>query len=296
MKKIINKLRYEYFRLIVLNNRRYFKSITNMNFIDSDELAFDIYISEVRKILTNQKLFDNFKRNWIYNIVLEHLDKTQGELYLDVLRNRSDGILESAKSNVFVTDSIGNPRKFQFSEGLLSPTTIRYVKVVSDLRRLFGTDLKSIAEIGCGYGGQTIVSSTLNNYLNFTLFDLDDVNGLIKRYLNNFILDGSFITTTINEFSEKKYFDLVISNYAFSELPRELQKKYIEKIMIYSKRGYLTMNSGLFEQHIGNKLSLIEINDILPDLEFYLENSSANLNSYIIVWGNSGKLENEFKI
>ena len=151
--------------------------------------------------------------------------------------------------------------------------------------------MDSIAEIGCGYGGQTLVSNTLNNYLNFTLFDLEDVNSLIKRYLNNFILNGSFTYITLNEFNGEKKFDLVVSNYAFSELPKELQIKYIEKVLIHSDRGYLTMNSGLFEENLGNKLSLNEIKEYIPNLEIYTEEPMTGPNNYIIVWGIKGKLE-----
>ena len=83
----------------------------------------------------------------------------------------------------------------------------------------------------------------------------------------------------------------MVSNYAFSELPRELQKKYIEKVLIHSKSGYLTMNSGLFEENLGNKLSLNEIKEYIPSLEIYTEEPKTGPNNYIIVWGNKGKLE-----
>lgn len=152
--------------------------------------------------------------------------------------------------------------------------------------------MESIAEIGCGYGCQTIVYKTLNHYINFSLFDIDDVSILVKRYLNNFILDGSFTTHTINEFNGKKNFDLIFSNYSFSKLPRELKKKYIEKVLIYSKRGYLIMNSGLFEDKIVKKTSLNDIKEYIPSLKIYSEVPNTGSNNYIIVWGNIGKLEN----
>lgn len=280
---MIRRFRSIYFRIINITKSRY--SSTQLHYNLSDSERSGLYLSEIRKILKSQKLFNNFKLNWNYNIILEHVSEIEGEQYLAVLRRRKDGFLEQALNSVFVTDYIGNPRRFDFNEGFISPTTARYVKVASDLRRLFGNDLDSIAEIGCGYGGQTIVSNTLNNYINFSLFDLDDVNRLIKRYLNNFILNGSFTTYTLNEYNGQKKFDLVVSNYAFSELPRELQKKYIEKVLIHSKSGYLTMNSGLFEPNLGNKMSLEEIKEYIPSLEIYNEEPKTGPNNYIIVWG-----------
>lgn len=289
MKRVFRRFINLFQRLLNLTKPKYNSTLMDYNLSDSEKGG--LYLSQIRKILNSQKMFNNFKRNYIYNIVLEHVSESQGEQYLEVLRKRKDDILQQASSTVFKTDRIGNPRKFEFIEGLISPTTARYVKVASDLRKLFGSDLDSIAEIGCGYGGQTIVSNTLNNYANFTLFDLEDVNMLIKRYLNNFIMNGSFTTYTINEFNGNKKFDLVLSNYAFSELPKELQKKYVEKVLIHSNSGYLTMNSGLFEENLGNKMSLKEIKEYVPNLEIYTEEPKTGPNNYIIVWGNKGKLE-----
>lgn len=182
MNRLTRKIRSMYFSIFNITKSRHNSTLFSYNLSDSEKNG--LYLSEIRKILKNQNLFKNFKRNRIYNVILEHVSEIQGEQYLEVLRRRNDGILKHALSSVFVTDQIGNPRKFYFIEGLISPTTLRYVKVASDLRRLFGTDLDSIAEIGCGYGGQTIVSNTLNNYTNFTLFDLEDVNILIKRSIS----------------------------------------------------------------------------------------------------------------
>ena len=46
---------------------------------------------------------------------------------------------------------------------------------------------------------------------------------------------------TMNEISPNQY-DLVISNYAFTELPREIQTVYYEKIISKSAKGYITYN------------------------------------------------------
>ena len=165
MKKIFRRFRSLFQRLLNLTKHKYSSTLNDYNLSDSEESG--LYLSEIKRIMNSQKMFNNFKRNYIYNIVLEHVSESLGQQYLEVLRRRNDGLLEQASNSVFVSDKIGNPRKFDYNEGLISPTTARYVKVASDLRRLFGTDFDSIAEIGCGYGGQTIVSNILKNYINF---------------------------------------------------------------------------------------------------------------------------------
>jgi hypothetical protein len=58
-----------------------------------------------------------------------------------------------------INDLVGSPTTYVYHRfGRISPSTLRYVKVASDLRRLFG-DLTGakVAEIGVGYGGQLLV-------------------------------------------------------------------------------------------------------------------------------------------
>lgn len=105
--------------------------------------------------IASYKHFKNFKRDKSYNKILEHVSEREGAEYLAILRRRNDGILELARDTLLKSDEIGNPRKYDYGTGsLLSPTTLRYLKVASDLKLLFGElDGRKLAEIGGGYGG-----------------------------------------------------------------------------------------------------------------------------------------------
>lgn len=244
------------------------------------------YVSAVLKVLNNQRLFNNFKRSYRYRQILEHVSKGQGSEYLKILMERNDGILEKGLGSVLITDNVGNPIKYKY-EGFsnqLSPTTLRYLKVSSDLLHLFGADLGKVAEIGCGYGGQALVNDELLNVKFAKLFDLPYVNQLIDRYLNCYLLKGSYITTLINNEMADNY-DLVISNYAFSELPKKLQLTYIDKVLSQSKRGYLTMNSGLGGHRSRGKLTHEELLELLPEFQLIREEPLTSTNNYIIAWG-----------
>lgn len=206
------------------------------------------------------------------------------------MKSRNDGFLEKALKSVLLSDEVGNPRKSYYEEVsmTLSPTTLRYVKVASDIRLLFGGDIDRTAEIGCGYGGQCLVNDQLLGVKSATLFDLPVVNDLIERYLESFLLQGSYKTTTINRIEYDSY-ELVISNYAFAELPGELQIRYIEKVLSSSQRGYLTMNSGrggAFDK-ISRKLNISELKDKLPRFEVIEEKPLTYEYNYIIVWGHN---------
>jgi putative sugar O-methyltransferase len=253
------------------------------------------YANAVMNALRDQRSFDNFKRARDYQRILEHVSFEQGQDYLDILRRRNDGILEQGLKTVLVSDGVGNPAKHEY-EGIdipLSPTTLRYLKVASDLRGLFGNDLGRVAEIGCGYGGQCYVNDQLLNVELATLFDLPFVNQLIERYLNVHLLNGAYRTIVINQ-AESCDYDLVVSNYAFSELPAKLQMAYIRKVVAKSTKGYLTMNTGLGGPGSDGKLLLSELRAHLPEFEVYEEEPLTGAANYIIVWGHNKAFADKF--
>jgi len=301
MKKIIKRIQDDPSYLIYKITRKLKINLRSKVFSNIKEFrsASDNgnYLSTITKVLKNQKSFENFKKFNSYRDILEHVSKEQGEDYLKILESRDDQILDLGLDSVLSSDDLGNPVKFRYSNKKipLSPTTLRYLKVSSDLNILFGCNLGRVAEIGCGYGGQTLVNDQLLNVTFAKLFDLPIVNKLIDRYLNSFLLKGSFLTTVINK-EEPHDYDLVISNYAFSELPKNLQLVYIDKVISKSKCGYLTMNSGLENDGSVGKLDLNELRDLLPKFSLIKEEPLTAEHNYIIVWGHSQQsLEKNFK-
>jgi hypothetical protein len=65
-----------------------------------------------------------------------------------------------------------------------------------------------------------------------------------EKFLKEVGTDLSKIKSANIENLAPTEYDLVISNYAFSELPRDVQINYVKSVLAPSKRGYLTMNSG----------------------------------------------------
>ena len=255
------------------------------------------YASAVIQALKSQESFDKFKRSYSYRDILEHVSEEQGRSYLDILESRNDSILTLGLETVLKSDDLGNPIKYRYREyeSFLSPTTLRYLKVTSDLQILFGSSLGRVAEIGCGYGGQTLVNDQLLNVESARLFDLPFVNKLIDRYLNAHLFKGAYFTTVINK-EEPRAYDLVISNYAFSELPKRVQLTYIEKVLAKAKSGYLTMNSGLRNTRLTGKLNIDELKELLPEFTLIEEEPLTADQNYIIVWGHSQEaLEKNFK-
>lgn len=247
------------------------------------------YIRAVENANRDFEAFSNFKRNEDYRFVLEHVSYEQGREYLEILRSEAPDFVESL-DRFLINDMVGNPIRFSYDRaGLVSPTTLRYLKVASDLRRLFG-DLNGfqVGEIGVGYGGQLLILDQIYEFRRYELYDLPPVLRLASRYLESHLLNSCYRTTTLNQCGSDVSYDLVLSNYAFSELPAKLASRYVEKVLSKARRGYLTMNSGrgTGERNRG-KLSIEDYHNLLPAFEIREERPRTGPDNYILVWGHN---------
>ena len=244
------------------------------------------YVALVEAALRDPAIFAQFRRAPAYREIVETVSAKLGMYYLSLIQSEDPGILEMMP-DFKINDLVGGPEVVGYPGiGEISPTSVRYVKVASDLRRRFG-DLSGfrIAEIGVGYGGQLRILDQLFPKLEYHLFDLPPVLDLASKYLESFILRGSYHTRTLNSSTGRDEFDLVISNYAFSELPSTLQLGYVEKILARCRRGYMTMNSGFSGSTFqGNFLSVDALRDLLPPFDVRPEFQPSH-KTHILTWG-----------
>ena len=124
------------------------------------------------------------------------------------------------------------------------------MKVSGDLLKYFGDlDFKTIVEIGGGYGGQCKILNELTNFKEYIIVDLLEATLLQKRYLNRLnVKNVEYLSNKNFSLGNDLFCDLLISNYAFSEISRDEQFIYIRKLINNSRRGYMTCNfiSGVF--------------------------------------------------
>ena len=235
-------------------------------------------------------LFLSFRKNPIYQTILEHVSQDDGKLYLDEIKRilpNYFNYFEKFKEN----DLWGNPELFEFPEiGNVSPSTLRYIKVYSDLRNLFGSldDLK-ICEIGVGYGGQCRIVNSVDSPKEYLLVDIKQALLLTQRYLDNYVLNSKAKYLTMNELDKEEY-DLVISNYAFTELPRKIQDVYLKKVILNSEKGYITYNE-ISPTHF-DSYRKEELLNIIPNSKIVAEKPLTHPRNCIITWGYQDKTAN----
>jgi len=245
------------------------------------------YVSFVTKAARDYRVFSRFKSNPMYQGTLEHVTPEQGEKYLAVIKEQSPEFFHQI-DQFKINDLVGTPITHYYpSIGIFSPTTLRYVKVASDLQKYFGFDIgKKIVEIGVGYGGQLLINDQIFKIKEYHLYDLPPVLSLVERYLEAHVLNCAYKISTLNKNAGDEHYDLAISNYAFSELTSQLQSKYIDKILANSSKGYLTMNSGRKGSFFTlDKLSVDDLRHKLLPFEIFEENPLTWQENYIIVWG-----------
>lgn len=238
----------------------------------------------------HDEVFQNFKRNAMYRRIVEGVSPAQGAGYLEVLFNESKVKFSEEQWNNFLqNDSQGNPLMITYNFGnssiTCSPCTLRYIKVLSDIMSLFDTEkIKSVAEIGIGYAGQCRILTNTLPIEEYNLIDLPEVLALAERFLTELnqnrggvrYIDGTHLYNDINS-------DLLISNYAFSELTKETQDIYLEKVILKSKAGYITWNDLSADSLDAYKLE--EILSIIPNAKIIPERPLTYEKNCIIVWG-----------
>ena len=244
-----------------------------------------LYPNFCLKASTDLSVFFNFRRNAIYQEILEHVNYETGKEYLNEITKNNPELLKNIdafKKN----DEFGSPETFDFAPiGNISSSTLRYIKVAGDLMSLFkNLDNLNICEIGVGYGGQCRVLNSAAAPATYTLVDIKAALMLTQRFLDNFILNSVIKYKTMNELEIQNY-DLVISNYAFTELPRSIQDVYLKKIILNSKRGYITyndINPAQFNSY--KKDALLKI---IPNSRIIEEKPLTHKENCIIVWGDN---------
>lgn len=274
-----------------LNLRGLFKSANFSNSRINEFQLSDSQLTKYEEILIkavhSNFHFKRFRRNFHYRQILEHVTPDLGFEYIKKINNLNPNFLKLSDTRKYF-DNIGNPLTYEYlGIGTISPTTLRYLAVALELKVLFGNlDNRIIGEIGVGYGGQFKTLDIMYKLRKYYAFDLPLAQLLTKKYLSNLTINAEHIFPDIDGWDKSTRIDLVISNYAFSELSRETQLLYLDKVILKSQNGYMTMNTGRgnFSGRKRDQLDVSELLRIIPNSRIIEEVPKTNIDNYIIIW------------
>lgn len=232
-----------------------------MDYTDSITHSMSTYTDVCQLAVRDDEVFSKFKSMPAYTAILEHVSFDQGKEYIQEILKYNPHLLSEVWISKFLeNDKYGSPTTYYYDsiKTKISPTTLRYIKILSDLLQMFGYDMISklqIIEIGVGYGGLCkviqdgihLMSKTNPVTMEYYTIDLVPVSGLVDKYLRHFpdcYKRTHIITTEDMKAGWKlpKGNFLVMSHYAFSECSSSVRENYINEIINKCSYGYLTIN------------------------------------------------------
>ena len=206
------------------------------------------------KAVADDATFATFKSEPAYQDVLEHVSYEVGRCYEHRLSVDYPALIadEGLRAAVTTSASLGSPTVFAYGEwGTCSPTQLRYLCVRGDLEKLCGSLEKlKIVEVGGGYGGQAQVCVAGQDAAKaYRVLDLPCVERLCRKYIQTALPERSKRFRTGRRFLRdwdviQDSFDVFHSNFALSELPRHIQKPYVE-LAQRTPFGFVTWNHGI---------------------------------------------------
>lgn len=271
-----------------LRNRKSLWSIREIKGAILSEGSFGTSISDIPEYISickiaseNPEVLSKFKRCYEYRLVLEHVTRQQGQQYLRFIENNK-GIMETLK---FVSEKeIGEPFRYSYSDlGSLSPTQIRYSKIMRDIQLLFPNISRGqVVEVGVGNGGLAAQASKFFQLSKYSLVDLPEVLALTSKILTPFDIQTHFDFISPSELKTIES-DLFISNYAFSELKKEIQDLYLNNLILNAKSGYMIYNHIHDDSSVS--YSALEIQEMIPGAEIFEEVPLTYDGNVLLVWG-----------
>lgn len=240
------------------------------------------YVQICKYAAQDPSILRKFKSEVNYMRILEHVDFTLGRKYLHEIHGEKE-ILDNLRK--VCSQEVGSPKKYHYSGlGKISPTQLRYAKILCDLKKFFGSlDGFRIAEIGVGNGGQSLHICNLFDIASYTYYDLPEVQDLVKTILKHAKMETETIFPDIFNLQSNS-FDLVIANYSFSELRIDDQRNYLENVVIKSQRGYMILND--IKPNDWETISIEELGGLIPNAKLIEETPQSHPGNRLIVWGN----------
>jgi hypothetical protein len=245
------------------------------------------YLDLCARAAVDDRVFMSFRRDPILIAMFEHVTEEQGAAYLDIIKRDSPDLLGEQFALYRRNDKWGSPITHEYPKiGRVSPVTLRYLKIISDLELLFG-DLtgKRIVEIGVGYGGQARLVLARWRVQSYTLVDLEPVLDLARRYLNDPDIQRPLNYVPPSSVVQASY-DLCISNYSFSELDRNVQSAYAGSLVSSADRGYLICNV-ISQVHGIESWSKSELGQMHPGAHWIPEEPLTFAGNEVLVWGDA---------
>lgn len=191
--------------------------------------------------------------------------------------------LGSEWARITKNDSVGNPTLVELApHGHAASTTMRYAWNVADMdRHGVVLDDADIVEVGGGYGGLCRMIHEYHKPRSYTIVDLPEACALAMRYLKEFDIRPFFKSASGFSTRELKA-QTFISNYALTELTKDVQDGYIKGLMDCAPYGYVTYNSQ--PRNVGQQHSLDDLKSFVAGNAVVEDENVKKSECKVLIW------------
>jgi hypothetical protein len=129
----------------------------------SDNVTYPMFCLDASD---NDDIFYNFRNNDIYKNILEHVEFQVAIKYFDLIKSKYNLSEVEIFDKVKILNTVGKPELIKISPAIpeLSATGLRYLYTGLEIKEfIHSNNLNShnIIELGCGYGGQSLILDQL---------------------------------------------------------------------------------------------------------------------------------------
>ena len=194
----------------------------------------------------------NFRNTHAVRQVVETLGPVDGKHFAEWIKAHAPEYLTDR--NVAAVDTWGDPIRWPGcllgTPRAFSPTTLRYLAHALWLKQKgYVKEGGTIIEIGVGYGGLAAMNALVSKATTI-MVDLDPVTKTAMQCMKDLGL-GEYATTDYRKATEGKA--CFVSNYAFTELSRELQDAYASEWIQNTECGVILSNAAVFSDHMHSR-------------------------------------------
>jgi hypothetical protein len=219
----------------------------------------------------------NFRRIHAVRQVVETLGPVDGRHFARWIRDNASSHLTDKR--VAAIDAWGDPIRWPAAclgtPRAFSPTTLRFLAHALWLKKEgFVKEGGTVVEIGVGFGGLAAMNAIVSNATTI-MIDLPPVAVAAMLQMRELGL-GNFAS---NDQSKATAGDVCfISNYAFTELSREMQDAYVDEFIRHADRGVILSNASVFADHMRSR----DNNQIIELLSKHGAHAKVEKNSEIL--------------
>ena len=194
----------------------------------------------------------NFRRIHAVRQVVETLGPVDGRHFARWIRDNAPGYLTDKR--VAAIDAWGDPIRWPAAclgtPRAFSSTTLRFLAHALWLKKVgFVKEGGTVIEIGVGFGGLAAMNAIVSNATTI-MIDLPPVAKAAMLQMRELGI-GNFASNDQSKFTAGDV--CFISNYAFTELSRDMQDAYADQFIRHTVRGVILSNAAVFADHMRSR-------------------------------------------